>query len=116
MNADKRRDTWLTIGTMLAPVTWLTLLVAAYWAVPPAHEAGHQWRLRGLHAGAAVIAIAAIAICYRELKLSIGDGNLALVQRRRFMALVGIAISALSLLVILGMAVPTFLLWTGAEP
>jgi hypothetical protein len=116
MSPDTRRDTWLTIGTLLGPTAWFTLLVCAYWAVPGAHEAGRQWKLRALHGGAALVAIIALLICVRELKLSVGDGNDMVVQRRRFIALAGIALCALSLLVIFGMAVPTFLLWTGAEP
>jgi hypothetical protein len=116
MTEDQRRDIWLTIGLVLAPTTWLTLLVCAYWAVPGAHEPGRQWMLRALHGGAALIAIASLIICLREVKQSVGDGNDMVVQRRRFMALAGVAITAISLLVILGMAVPTFLLWPGAEP
>jgi hypothetical protein len=116
MNADKRRDTWLTIGTVLAPATFLALLACAYWAVPGAHEPGREWKLRALHGGAALIAIGSLIICARELKLSVGDGNDTVVQRRRFMAIVGIAVTALSLLLIVGMSVPTFLLWPGAEP
>jgi hypothetical protein len=116
MTFDQRRDIWLTIGVVLAPTAWLTLLVCAYWAVPGAHEPGRQWLLRGLHGGAVLVAIVALVICVRELKLSVGNGNEMVVQRRRFMAIAGIAITALSLLVILGMAVPTFLLWPGAEP
>ena len=110
------RDAWNVIDVMIAPVVWIALLTLAYWAVPPAHEPGRQALLRGLHIGAFVLALVGLVLCVRDLRRTAGTADDTAVQRRRFLALAGIAVAALVLLVIAGMAVPTFLLWPGAEP
>lgn len=110
------RDHWLLLAISAPPVVWFALLSLAYWAVPGAHEPGRLWLLRGMHIGASLLVVIALALIAREIRLTTGDGNDVVVQRRRFLAIAGFALGALVLLVIIGMAVPTFMLWTGAEP
>lgn len=110
------RDAWIGVGLFLAPATQFALLVVAYYVTPGAHEYGRQWTLRLIHLGALVLTLASLAISVRELMLTVGDATGSINQRRRFLALCGIALSALMTLLVIGQAVPTFMLWTGAEP
>ena len=110
------RDAWIGVGLALAPVTQFALLVIAYYVTPGAHEAGRNWTLRFIHLGALLLTLASLAISTRELFLTTGDAGDSVIQRRRFLAICGIALSAFMTLLVIGQAVPTFLLWTGAEP
>jgi hypothetical protein len=110
------RDVRLAIAVLLAPTVWFALLVLAYWASPPAHEPGRIWVLRGLHVGALVLVLVGLGLCIRELLATTGDADDTIVQRKRFLAIGGVAVALFMVVLVVGMAVPTFMLWTGAEP
>jgi hypothetical protein len=111
-----KRDAWLLAACALGPVTFFILLVVAYGVTPGAHEDGRAWTLRLLHAAALVVVVGVLAIAVRELKLTAGDTSDTVVQRRRFLAIFGLAVSLLSLLLVIGMAIATLILRPGMEP
>ena len=111
-----RRDVWLWFANFLGPITWFVLLSTAFYVVPGAHESGRVWTVRGMHGAALVLVIVSIAIAVRELKLGAGDTSDVMVQRRRFLALSALGVSAISLLIVIGMSLTTLLLQPGAEP
>lgn len=111
-----RRDDWNVGVTAIAPLAFLGLLALAYWVVPPAHEPGRQLLLQGMHAGALVIALVGLGLCIHDLYRTAGTADARIVQRRRFVAVAGILGAAISVLLIIGMAIPTLMLWPGAEP
>jgi hypothetical protein len=125
---------WFAV--VAGPLAWFIAHVACWMAVPGAHEAG---RLAGLYA----IDVAALAISVVAGVLALGrirrirglsgaqspdvadtGGELALppllpdrrVQRAWFLALSGLGLSALSILLVLGLTMPILLLSPGAEP
>jgi hypothetical protein len=106
---------WFAITA--GPLAWFAAHVASWMIVPGAHEAGRLAALRAIHAGALVIAAIAGATALGRLRalyrVPPADRTL---QRARFLAASGVALSALSILLVLGLALPTFLLPPGAEP
>lgn len=112
----ERRDVMLWVALSLGPLAWFALLALAYWWTPGAHELGRTTLLRATAGVAAVFPIVSALLSVREMKLSRGDQNEATLQRRRFLALGAFVFSVLFLLLILGTAVPMFMLGPGAEP
>ena len=110
-----RRDVWLVLSGFLGPTAWFALLVASYYVVPGAHEAGRTGWLYLLHAVAAVLAVASGSIALREVRVG-GDLSDRFIQRRRAMAIGGLALSVLSFLLVIGSLIPVMMLPPGAEP
>jgi hypothetical protein len=106
---------WFSVAA--GPLAWFAAHVASWMIVPGAHEAGRLAMLRTIDAVALAIASIAGALAlarFRALyRLSPADPR---VQRARFLAASGVALSALSVVLVLGLALPTFLLLPGAEP
>jgi hypothetical protein len=111
-----KREGWLWLGLVLGPSTWFVLLIASYAVTPGAHESSRAWTLRALHGGALLLAIAATVISWRELSCNVGDVEQTVLQRRRFVAIFALVVSVLSILLVVGSALPTLLLWPGSEP
>jgi hypothetical protein len=109
-----KRD-WFAI--VAGPLAWFLAHVASWIAVPPAHEAGRLAVLRAIDLAALAIALIAGGIAGRRmralLRITPPDHS---VQRARFVATCGVALSVLSIILVIGLALPTFLLVPGAEP
>lgn len=106
---------WLAIAA--GPLAWFAAHVASWMIVPGAHEAGRLAALRTIDAVALVIAVVAGAMALGRLRAVYRLPPAAPgVQRARFLAASGVALSALSVLLVTGLALPTFLLLPGAEP
>ena len=105
-----KRDRLLWLSAAAGPLVWFVLLFAAYSVTPPAHMMGRVMTLRLLHLGALMVTLAAAAIAVREL-----DGARKN-ERARFMATGALALSALSVALVIASAIPTLMLVPGAEP
>jgi hypothetical protein len=91
-----------------APIAWFAALVAGWMLTPPAHEDGPLTTLHVIHLIAiGIIVVAGISAAVR-LRGSTGS--------RRFLAWGGLGLAALTLLLVIGLAVPTLILFAGAEP
>ena len=111
-----KRDLPLWIANFLGPLVWFALLSIGYYVVPPAHETARAGTLHLIHAVALVLIFVSLAIGVVELKRGAGDSGDVTVQRRRFLAISAISMSALSFLIAAGMLLTTLLLSPGAEP
>ena len=111
-----KRELPLWIANLLGPIVWFALLSVGFYVVPPAHESGRHGALFLLHGVAAILIAVSIAIGFVELKRGVGDTADVVVQRRRFLAISAISLSAISLLIVAGMLITTLLLPPGAEP
>jgi hypothetical protein len=111
-----KRDLPLWIANLLGPLVWFALLSIGYYVVPPAHETARAGTLHLIHVVALVLILISLAIGVRELKRGAGDMADVTVQRRRFLAMSAIGMSALSFLIAAGMLLTTLLLSPGAEP
>jgi hypothetical protein len=99
---------WVLV--FIAPITWFVAHVGNWMVAPGAHDVRSLWRL-GLIDGAAV-AIVVIALAASIVRLRANrDG-----ERRQFLLLAAIGVSALVILLMIAMALPTLLLPAGAEP
>jgi thiol:disulfide interchange protein len=109
-----KRD-WVTM--IAGPMAWFVALVASWVVTPPAHESGRLEALRAMNLVALAIAIIACALAVMRVRalsrLTPADRH---AQRARFVAGCAVALSALSILLVIGLALPTFLLVPGAEP
>lgn len=111
-----RHDIWLGIAAASGPMIWAVLLVASWYVTPGAHERGRAGALQLMHVAAAIVVIAGGLLALRELRRSAGDLSDTVVQRRRFVALSAVVLSVLSLVLVIGSAIPAFVLPPGAEP
>jgi hypothetical protein len=105
------------IAAAAGPIAWFSALVASWMLAPAAHEAGSLGPLYAIDAAALVVAVAAGAVAMgrvrRLRRLPPGDRR---VQRDHFVAVSAVALSALSIVLVIGLALPNFLLLPGAEP
>jgi hypothetical protein len=109
-----KRDWFIVVA---GPMAWFVGLVASWIVTPPAHESGRLAALRAIDLAALAIAIIACALAVMRVRaLSRVPAADRHVQRARFVAGCGVALSALSILLVIGLALPTFLLVAGAEP
>ena len=103
---------WLWFGMLGGAAAWALHLVLSYSLVPAACAAGLGYLLYLGIVGTGIIALAAVLVSWRALRLTRGmseengNGERLTVQRVRFMALSGIAMSAFFLAVILAQSVP----------
>jgi hypothetical protein len=109
-----RRD-WFAL--VAGPLAWFCAHVGSWMLAPGAHEAG---RVAGLYvidgAALAISIIAGVFALGRVRVLFRGPPGDRHVQRARFLAASGLALSALSILLLLGLTLPLLLLSPGAEP
>jgi hypothetical protein len=106
---------WFAVAA--GPLAWFAALVASWILVPGAHEAGRLTTLRTIDAVALAIASVTGALALARFRALYrrppADPS---VQRARFLAASGVALSALSVVLLISLALPTFLLLPGAEP
>jgi hypothetical protein len=99
------------------PLAWFAAHVASWMVVPGAHEAGSVVGLVVIDTVALAIAIIAGALAAGRarqlLRQPPGDRQ---TQRARFVAVAGVLLSAVSILLIIGLLLPVALLGPGAEP
>ena len=99
------------IAAFAAPLAWFTDLVVSYASTPPAYRHGLATTSYAVSFGSAVIAaVSAIVLGLYQRRAPVWE------CRTRFVARTGFWISLLSLLLVVGMAIPNFLLAPGAEP
>jgi uncharacterized membrane protein len=97
------RDRWLWIAAFTGPLMWFLDLVTSWMATPGAYQ--HKPSI-------AIHVISAISV------IATGAAGIYAWRHRRtgFIAQCAVFLAAFSLLVILGMAVPKWILSPGAEP
>jgi hypothetical protein len=95
---------------LLGPLAWFTAHVLSYIVVPGAHEARGVPQLALVDAPAAVLAIVVAVLAFRRFR-RLAEAE----QRRRVVLGCAIALALLSLLLVLGIALPGLLLPAGAE-
>jgi hypothetical protein len=99
------------------PLAWFIAHVASWMLVPGAHEAGSVAALWAIDAAALAVAVVAGVIGLGRVRvLSRQTPVDRRVQRALFVAASGVALSALSILLVIGLTLPTVLLLPGAEP
>jgi hypothetical protein len=105
------------IAAAAGPLAWFASHVASWMLAPPAHDKGDVAPLLTVDAAALAIAIAAGIVAWRRVRsLHHTPPVDRRLQRARFLAVSGVALAALSILLVLGLALPIFLLLPGAEP
>jgi hypothetical protein len=101
----------LWAGVLAGPLATLTQLQANYALVPWACGAGRVWALHLVAFLALVVSVAAGLLSWRNLRRAGGgwdDEGAGVVPRSRFMAVVGLLISALAALVVIAQWIPIF--------
>lgn len=112
-----RTDTKIWSAATAGPAAWLVLLLVSWVLTPGAHEAGRVPVLRALHVLALVITAIAALIAWREHRRLQGiDSDDDIIQRQRFLARFALILGAASILLVIGSAIPTFMLLPGSEP
>ena len=89
----------LWTGLLLAPAAWLTSLEVGYVLVRPDCTAGAAVRQHAVHAGFLLIALGGLLVAWRARQ-----------AERDFLSTLGVATSALFVLVLVAQWIPTFLL------
>ena len=114
------KDRLLWAAIVGAPTAWFVDHVAKWMVTPGAYQTGSRAALRGLSAGTLAIAVVATvigAVCLRELPhVALEGAEHVTARRRRFLAISALVLGLGSALLILGNAIPTFLLEPGQEP
>ena len=106
---------WFAVAA--GPVAWFCAHVASWMLAPGAHEAGSVAGLCVIDAVALAIAVLAGVLALgriRALRDASPDDPTA--SRAGFLARSGLGLSALSIVLIVGLALPVFLIAPGAEP
>jgi hypothetical protein len=106
---------WFAV--LAGPLAWFVAHVASWMLVPGAHEAGPLAALYVIDAAALAISLTSGALALgriRTLRRVAEPDRRA--QRARFLATGGLALSALSVLLVVGLTLPLVLLVPGAEP
>jgi formate hydrogenlyase subunit 3/multisubunit Na+/H+ antiporter MnhD subunit len=106
---------WFAV--VAGPVAWFIAHVASWMLVPGAHDAGSLTGIYLVDLAALAIAGIAAALAAGRLRMLRGapeDDRRA--QRARFLATSGLALSALSIVLVVGLTLPLVLLVPGAEP
>lgn len=99
------------------PAAWFVAHVASWMLAPPAHETGGRGAIWAIDAAALAVAVlAGLGALARLRRLAAAAPVDRQVQSARFLAGAGVAVSALSILLMIGLVLPTFLLVPGAEP
>jgi hypothetical protein len=105
------------IAMFAGPVAWYVALVAGWMLSPSAHGNGSVTGILVIDAVALVIAVAAGTMALVRLR-SLGDDRSGdrRAQHARLIAGAGVALAALSVVLVIGIALPDLLLVPGAEP
>jgi hypothetical protein len=99
------------IAALAAPLAWFCDLVISYASTPPAYRHGLATMSYAVSLSSAVIVLlSAIVLGMYLRRAPVWE------CRTRFVARAGLWISLLSLVLVVGMAIPNFLLAPGAEP
>jgi hypothetical protein len=106
---------WFAV--IAGPLAWFAAHVASWMLVPAAHEAGP---LVGIYlvdiAALAIAGVAGVLAAARIRRLGRAPDEDRRAQRARFLAACGLALSALSIVLVIGLTLPLVLLVPGAEP
>lgn len=103
----------LWAGWVAGPAAWALHLMGSYLLVSMACETGDIWLLHGVTLVTLLMSLAAVAMAWRQWGQvgrywpGSGDGE---TSRIRFMAIMGLLLSALSALLIAAEGVPNFIL------
>jgi uncharacterized membrane protein len=97
------------INALAGPLAWSGALVASWMLTPPAGEHGDHVFLFAIDAMALVIAVIAGARALMRYR-SLDEGA------SKFLALSGVTLASLSILLVIGLSIPNFMLAPGAEP
>jgi hypothetical protein len=98
------------------PLAWFTAHVASWMIAPGAHEAGGTLQFLVIDAAALALALTGGMVALRRMRALLRVAPVARVPRERFVTGAGLALSALSVLLVIGLALPVLLLAPGAEP
>jgi hypothetical protein len=105
------RDLW--VGLLLAPVAFLINLEVAYALVPTACSSGNELPVHLVHLACLLLTLCGLVTAWRSWKLTgatwPGEQGDPL-ARSRFMAGVGLLVSAMFVLVIVAQWIPSFIL------
>ncbi len=111
-----REALWVA-RAVAGPAVWFALLCASLAIAPLAHEARHRGVLLGLRALAAMLAAAPGFSAYRDLRRIHRSGiGVMPAERERFLAGGALALSALTVLLVIASVAPVVLLAPRAEP
>lgn len=113
---DGQRIWFLWFLAFLGPLTWFFDHSAGWALGPPAHRSIHLDLVRGMHVGLLVVTFIGAILSARELARLRGDddGDIRR-ERSRLIAIAGLALGALSTLLIAGNLIASLLL-NGQEP
>lgn len=103
-------DRWLTFSLILGPMSGLTGMSVAYSLVPEACQRGSKLLLHASNAGAFVLALIAAAIAWRVHAAFADTGGFAWKERTRWMATVALTLALSSLLFIVALEIPNWVL------
>jgi hypothetical protein len=103
-----KHEAWLWLLVLAGPVAWAIDFNVSYAMTPPAHEHGSVTSLLVMHGVAFVVALVAGVASVLELR--------ATAERPKFMAAIAAGLSLISMLLVIGNAIPTLMLTPGAEP
>jgi hypothetical protein len=106
---------WITAAA--GPIAWFAAHVASWMLVPGAHEAGSLIGLYLVDGVALAISILAGVLAIVRLRaLRRAPETDPRVQPARLLASAGLALAALSIVLVAGLALPLILIVPGAEP
>lgn len=109
-----KRD-WFAM--LAGPLAWFAAHVASWMLVPGAHDAGSVTALYVVDAAALTIAVIGGTVAlHRVRQLRLAPQTDPRVPRARFLAASGLGLSALAIVLLLGLVLPILLLAPGAEP
>lgn len=99
------------------PLAWFAAHVASWMLVPPAHRTGGRTAMFAIEAVALAIAVVAgLSALARARRLGRAPADDRRAQRNQFLAVAGVALSAISIVLMIGLTLPNFMLIPGAEP
>jgi hypothetical protein len=109
------RREWFAV--LAGPLAWFAAHVASWMIAPGAHESASRAALWVIDLVALAIAVVGGAVGLGRLRaLGAAESGERATDRARFVAASGVGLSALSVLLVLGLTLPTLLLLPGAEP
>ena len=107
-----KRDAWLWFAAVVGPAAWFADLLISYAVTPGPHRPRDAGILLAISAAALVLGGAGLLIAWRALR----QRAVSSAPRPRFLAHAGIAMSILSMTLVIATALPTLMLVPGGEP
>jgi hypothetical protein len=107
-----KRDIVLWFAAVVGPVAWFADLLISYAVIPGPHRPRDAGPLLAISAVALVLGGAGLLIAWRALR----EREVSSAPRPRFLAHSGIALSVLSMALVIATALPTLMLIPGGEP